>query len=366
MRTHFALAGFTLTALFFTATASAADSRLLNLVMPGAASIAGLNVTSAQSSPFGQYILAQIASSNDPQMQAFIDASGFDPRRDVTEILAATPLITLGKDTTPQAALIMALGTFNVPQITSTVAGKEGHVSIQTYGGATLVSSTDPRTTSDSIAFLGTGIAIVGDTASVKGAIDRSTAGTNAINPALLAQVQALSAANDAWVASVNPISSLLASLTGPATPGAPASPISQFSAMFSSVQSTSGGIKFGTNVQITGQAITNDAVKAKSLADVLQALASIAAMSGAQPGAAAGPGGAQMASMAAVLQNLKVTATGTTINVSLNVPEAQVESFVNAMKSTQIAKPAPKPAPIRPAIRPSDPTGGATSVAAR
>ena len=187
----------------------------------------------------------------------------------------------------------------------------------------------------------------MGDTPSVKAAVDRSS-GANSINPSLAAQVQALSTTEDAWAVTNTPISTMLAGLTGPpaagtapATGTAPASPVSQFGQMFNSIQSWSGGVLFGSNVQITGQAITADAGSAKSIADVMTALVSIAAMSNGQT---TGGTASAFSSLAQLLKGLTVTASGTTINLAMSVPETQLENVLNALK-TPAAKPAVRPA---------------------
>jgi hypothetical protein len=68
----------------------AADPGLLSLAMPDARAMAGINVEQALVSPFGQYVLAQIVA-REAGLQALIDATGFDPRQDLREILIASP-----------------------------------------------------------------------------------------------------------------------------------------------------------------------------------------------------------------------------------------------------------------------------------
>ncbi|MGO9128244.1 MAG: hypothetical protein ACLQIS_00840 [Bryobacteraceae bacterium] len=85
--------------------AQAADSHLLNLVMPDAVVVSGANVAQAETSPFGQYVLAQI-QSQDAGLQKLIAATGFDPTQDVSETLAAS-------NGTPQTGLLLARGTFD-------------------------------------------------------------------------------------------------------------------------------------------------------------------------------------------------------------------------------------------------------------
>src|ERR1700676_3734489 len=65
------------------------DPGLLNLVMPDAKILTGIQVDQSQASPFGQYVLSQM-QFNDPGFQKFMTVTGFDPRSDLHEILAAT------------------------------------------------------------------------------------------------------------------------------------------------------------------------------------------------------------------------------------------------------------------------------------
>ena len=56
----------------FSGVLSAADPQLLNLLMPDAKVIAGVNVDQAKGTQFGQYILDQIGT-HDSDMQKLID-----------------------------------------------------------------------------------------------------------------------------------------------------------------------------------------------------------------------------------------------------------------------------------------------------
>src|SRR3954471_8336608 len=87
--TSMRIAAFLAGTLILSANAFAVDTQLLNLVMPDAQIMAGMNVTTAKISPFGQYVLSQFRS-DDKGLQELISQTGFDPRQDVSEILAAT------------------------------------------------------------------------------------------------------------------------------------------------------------------------------------------------------------------------------------------------------------------------------------
>jgi hypothetical protein len=321
MRTTCLTAGLALSALLC-AGANGADPRLMNLVMPDANTLAGVNVTNAEITPFGQYVLNQLTLSANDDLQQFITATGFDPRHDVTEILAATS----GSLNKPNG-LVLALGNFNVDQLTAALTAKSSGASTQDYNGAKLVLGETKDQQQEAIGFMGSTIAVLGDVASVKAAIDRSSH-ANSINPALATQVQGLSLNNDAWAVTTNSISALMPGLSG--GPGMPApggaSGLSQMAQMFKGIVGSNGGVKFGDTVVITGQAVTVDAPTAKSLADVVQAIASIAAMAGAG-------NDPSIAALAQLMQGLKVTADGVNVNITLSVPEAQLEAVINQMK---------------------------------
>src|SRR5271163_3742679 len=86
---------------------------LLNLVMPDASVVSGMNVAQSVTSPFGQYILSQM-QSNDTGFLQFISSTGFDPRKDLLEIVAATPSTGSSTD---HAGLILGRGVFQPAMI---------------------------------------------------------------------------------------------------------------------------------------------------------------------------------------------------------------------------------------------------------
>src|SRR5262245_34973109 len=122
------LATSTLVAVFagvLPAPAGAADPQLLSLVMPDAKILAGVNVEQARNSLFGQYVLSTIQPDN-PELQALVNLTGFDPRRDVHELLVATNSGPGGK-----SGVALARGTFDIPKILAAGTAKGG--SFQTY-----------------------------------------------------------------------------------------------------------------------------------------------------------------------------------------------------------------------------------------
>lgn len=316
-------------------TAFAADSQLMNLVMPDAKILAGVNASTAISSPLGQFLLSKLGQSG--QMPTgLLAAIGFNPLQDVTEILAAT-----AADPSNPGGLIMARGTFPVDGISALLTAKSnGKWDVTTYGGATLISSTSlAAKVQHAMAFLGTSIALGGDLASVKAAIDRST-GSNSIDPALAVTVNQLSASEDEWLASSISIGSLLPAKIPSATPGT--NPIATLLPLLKNVQSFNGGVKFGDTVAVTGEAVTSSSQNAAALDAVIK-LGMLMAGS-ASANAAGNP---QIAAAIQLLQTLQVSANGPAVDLVLSIPEAQIESIVNSRPAV-IAGVQPLPEPRR------------------
>jgi hypothetical protein len=284
-------------AALFSGVLSAADPQLLNLVMPDVKVMADVNVTQAKASPFGQYVLAQMPPQ---QLEQIAAKTGFDPAHDVTELLFA------GTGASQRSGLVLALGNFNVPTISNAIA--KFQAGTDTYRGVTIFE--DPQK-QGGLAFLSGTVAAAGDLANLKAAIDRLSAPA-ILPPALLAEVAQLSAADDVWAFTTVPPASLKAA----AIPGLP----SGAGNALGTVQSLSGGVKFGTNVVATVQAQTDTAQNAAGIAGMIQFVVNMA-----QAKAADEP------QVQALAKALTVTADGATVNLSLTVPSAQLQEMIRS-----------------------------------
>ncbi|HEV3330482.1 MAG TPA: hypothetical protein VG096_05845 [Bryobacteraceae bacterium] len=296
-------------ALVFAGMLPAADPQLLNLVMPDAKMMAGVNVDQAKTSPFGQYVLVQVQAQNQ-NLQQLATLTGFDPTRDLNELLIAS------NGAQPRAAnLVLARGTFDAAKIQAAAVG--GAATTQSYAGATLVL--DPKG-NNAVAFLNGVIAVAGDVASVKAALDRQTAPSSP-DAALLVQVSQLSATEDAWAVSEIPPP---AHVGVPAnTGGTPTIPLTAFQ----KITQGSGGVKFGAQIAITANAQTATPDDATALAGILQFLANLGQMQGQQNPQAA-----------AILKSLVVTSNGNVVNISLSIPEAQAEAALQLKPNATVS----------------------------
>src|SRR5277367_1242428 len=117
---------FAKTAIFalaaFPVFAVAADSSLLSLMMPDAKVIAGVEVDTAKNSPFGRFLLSHFQPS-DKGFEDFMAQTGFDPRRDVSEVVMAS---NWQSNTAGSRWLVAAKGSFDLGKITQAVQAHGG------------------------------------------------------------------------------------------------------------------------------------------------------------------------------------------------------------------------------------------------
>jgi hypothetical protein len=291
----------------FSGAMSAADPQLLNLVMPDAKVLAGVNVEQAKGTQFGQYILNQI-QTHDADMQKLATLTGFDPRRDVRELLVAS-------DGTPgsKTGLAVAKGNFDVAKISA--LGTLHGVVTELYNGVTILE--DPKSQEHGIAFPDSTTVIAGDIASVKGAIDRLKS-PQPLPAAVIVKVNQWSNSQDAWGVTTVPPSSLVPAPKN-GTAGNP------MQGAFQNVQQAAGGVKFGAQVVFSGEAACDTAQNASTLSDVIKLLINIAQMqTGTDPTAAA------------LVKSVTVTADASLVKVSSSLPEDVFQQMLQSGTKSQ------------------------------
>ena len=283
---------------------AAADPALLNLVPSDTRVVAGVNLSQFLSSPFGRFVFSQ-AQSAQPQLQKLLEASGFDPLRDLQEILIAS-----SGGQKESRGLVLMKGIFD-PARLAALAQKSG-ATVQTYRGIQVM--TGKQKTDGWFAFLDATTAALGDAASVQALIDRPPQGRG-LNPALRARVDKASSAYDFWAVSIVPPSQFADNMPPGQLNGVMQGDV------FKGILETSGGIKFGPDILIAGEALTRSDKDATALADVVRFFVGLAQM-GVQKDPKA-------AASLAFLQKLQLSAQGSVMRLSLAVPQADLERFI-------------------------------------
>jgi hypothetical protein len=284
--------------------ASAADPQLLKLVMPDAKVVSGIDIDKVKGTPFGQFFLSQLPAP-DSGFQEFVTATGFDPRLDIHEILMAS-----AADPGKKTGLLLVRGDFDPARILSLF--KAMGKTPETYNGIAILSPGTPKNAnavSEAYAFLDNTTAIAGDLNSVRGAIDRRNSTGSPLDAGLSGKITSTSANQDAWVVSIVPISSFANAVPNKNVSGALQGDL------IKGIQQSSGGVKFGNTIEISGELDARTDSDASSLADVVRFFMTMA------QGNSAGH-----ADLAALLQTLTVNTDANAVKVSLAIPEIQME----------------------------------------
>jgi len=298
-------------------TSFAADPASLRMIPGDSAFIAGIHADQIRTSRFGQFLLDQL-KSEDANFQKFINATGFDPRRDLSELLVAS-----GDKPGKGKTVVVAKGRFDSARI-QTFARTEG-AETTTYAGVTILTGKSGQRKSDGwLAILDPTTAVAGDADSVRLALDRRASGatTNQLDPALMNKIADLSTKYDAWMVSTG-----VARLADDLHPNVGNAMQNN---LFSSMENVTGGVRFGANVEVMAEAVMRSEKDATAMVDVVRFLAGMLQMNSQDRRAA---------ELAGMLDKMELKSSGNQFRMSLMMPESTLESLV---KPTARVKKAP------------------------
>ena len=265
----------------------AADSSLLDWVIPQSKGVFGVHVRQIVTSPMMQSALAD-AKAVPPELQKLFAAAGFDPFNDIEEVM----ITTSGAAKSPQA-LIAVRGTFDVARLAAGAANFEGVPYITTgQKGAGVVAFPDSST------------ALVGELPQVQAAISRRRRPA-LIEPSLAAKIGELRTRYDLWGVATAPMGGLAGDLS--------ASPQAQ---AMNSVDQFQFGMTLSHGLELTAEVETRTAEDARKLADSLrlfEAMMQQSRPSGAKP--------------------LDVTLSGRTLKVAIAVSEEEMKKAIESRR---------------------------------
>jgi hypothetical protein len=278
---------------------SGADQGLVNLLPAGAQVVAGIDYQRARTTPFGRFVVAELERSGH-DFDQFVATTGFDPRRDILEVIFVS---NTGGRGAP--ALIVARGNFDGTKLYG-LAKQHGWAPIRHQDVDLLTKNRG------AFAILDGGLAIAGNVGEVRAAIDRRT-GTPGIEAATARRIDELSRQYDAWLFTTSPESLATAIPDAGTRRGIDVRALN-------AIQETSGGVKFGDTVEIAGEAVTRSEKDAAALADVVKFLSGMVRLNRDRPGAS---------DMALLLDTLQLATDGSTLRFSLSVPEKELERII-------------------------------------
>ncbi len=302
------------------------DSTLLALVPPGAKIVSGFDFDRARNSEFGQFITSRMKADN-KDLEQFVSQTGFDPRRDIQQIL----FVTSGPAESGNSSKFAILARGNFDQDRIRASAKTKGMTTQPYQGVELFIDKSEHNGPSAFAFLGDGLGVMGDSETVKQIIsNRETA--SVLDPALQAAVSRAGTDNDAWFVSLLS-GGFLAHHINAQVNGDESSPeqanhdaktsMPQLQALQSVLQS-SGGIQFGATVRLSFDAVTRSAQDATSLADVVRFFASMVQME-RQKDPRAGIA-------ASAFDNMNLAIDGDALHLSIAMPEKSLEQLIENM----------------------------------
>jgi hypothetical protein len=147
---------------------------LVQMVPPGATSLVGVRMDEVRNSGFYKELIQQ---SKLPSVEQFARETGFDPRRDVRELLFAS---------TKSGGVLLARGTFHVNAVKEAKPVRHGVYTVQTLGanGYCVLDST---------------LAVAGDVPSVNAALDEWRSGKHVAAQPLLAHGKQIEPSYPFW-----------------------------------------------------------------------------------------------------------------------------------------------------------------------
>ncbi len=284
----------------------AADPALLSLVPAGVKTIAGIDADRAKNSAFGQKLMAQLREDG-KEFQEFLALTGFDPRRDIREVVVA------GSEDRKNG-LVLIRGNFDPARIKAAMLA-HGAAATQYQGVEVWTSGGKNR--GGAIAVLTSTLAVGGSDEMVKAALDRRAAAGTALPAALAARINDWSGRHDGWFVS-----------SGPLGPNAAKMGTLNGAANFSvdSILEAAAGVRFHTDIDVAAETLMRSAQDAVALADVVRFLASMVRMNAGQKGVDE--------SALKVLDTLQVTTAGSVTRISLTVPEQILEQIFERQRS--------------------------------
>jgi hypothetical protein len=298
-----------LLALCFGVMSWAADGALVQMLPGSPRMIAGMNMAQSVNSPLGRFFLSQM-KDDDQRLKQFIEMTGFDPRRDLQELIVAN---YDGATAAKSHSLVVARGNFDAARVRANLL--KDHVVSTAVGGFEMLTAKDGQ---GAVSFLDRTTAVAGDAVQVKEALNKAGARLSAEHQARIAQ---MSTRYDAWVFTTTPMASFSGRIAE--QPGSKALNGGQ---LLQGILQASAGMKFGNNVTVDAELVARSAKDAQAMVDVFKFVSSMLQLQKENPEAK--PEG-----LAALLDAAKVTAAGDRVTMNFSVPEVELERVLDSSK---------------------------------
>jgi hypothetical protein len=291
----------------------------LGLIPPDAGFVLGVEWRKIVDSPLGVQFYDQIKKNpmvSTPEVQRLQDAL----LRDVDSMVIAMPASALAKaKSNPEPPVLFVVkGRFQLDQLRS--LAKEKAPKTETYRAVELIALPDsaptraasPAAGQNRIAFLDANTILGGDRDQVRAAIDRVKTGhPTAARAGLLSGAAALASKNDVW---------MLFDLPPDALKEAPPAAAQ----MFAAVKGAELGLSFEQGLGLLVNIRTRDAESAVSMAQTLQGLMAMGAMSQSQS-----------PQVGELVKKIRIVTQSSRVSLSLSLDQNEVKKMVEQAKTS-------------------------------
>lgn len=284
--------------------------------------VAGIDVERARDSFFGRKLMEQL-DAKEGEMSKFIAMTGFDPRRDLREVIVATP----DASTKNPPALILIRGVFDTGRI-NVFLKTAGIAPAETLNGVDIY--TKPNSTEDmGFAILDGNLAIAGNRAVVRSALNRRGGTGSAMTAAAFSKIQAMSRDNDIWLVTSIPVAELSNALPGGNKPGGNQGMMGGDA--FKGIEQAAMGIRFGPELMdLTAETVSRTEKDATAVADVVRFLSTMVQMNREKP---------DVQALATALDSMKLTTDAKTTRLTISLPMAEMEKMIQKSGKTGPAR---------------------------
>lgn len=298
----------------------AADSALLNLVMPEARMVAGMDVERARDSFLGRKLMEQLDTKHG-EFAKFAEMTGFDPRRDLREVIIATP----DANTKNPLALILVRGVFDTGRINGFLK-VAGIAAAENLGGVDFYTKANAKEDMGFAIIDGT-LALAGPREVVRAALRRRAGAASALTASTYSKVQSMSKSNDIWAVTSIPVAELSSAMPG----GNGAAGGMMGGDAFKGIEQAAMGVRFGTEaMELTAETVSKTEKDATGIADVVRFLATMVQMNREKP---------EVKAFAVALDAMKLTTDARTTTLTISLPMAEMEQMFKAGSKPGAAK---------------------------
>ena len=308
----------------------ALDSDLVALLPADATTLVGVDVERLKRTTLYRHIEDESQKQGNNHFDEFTAATGFDPRRDVQDLLMAswTAPGMPGADT---QFVAVARGQFNVAAIGRELRAKKAKV--ESYRGFEVFSGPDEPSKharkkpaaapSDpgAFAFLNDKTVLAGTRPAVLGAIDRKISGGASLldNTALLGRAQTISGASQVWAISQNP-----GDVVARALPKDGSAESTNFARIFSSMQNSTFALDLMNGLDLKAAGICKTPEDAKTLGDAARGFIAFGRLAASQ----------KEPEMMTLLDGIHVEERNTELNITVQVAPAALEKLLEKTRS--------------------------------